>query len=77
MVTDGASNRYFSTLKKQRVGFALVLVFSGLISVLMLTGSIYMLQVYDRVLSSGSIMTLAGLFSIVVAVSANRVGARA
>ncbi len=66
MVTDGASNRYFSTLKKQRVGFALVLVFSGLISVLMLTGSIYMLQVYDRVLSSGSIMTLAGLFSIVV-----------
>ena len=37
-----------------------------MISVLMLTGSIYMLQVYDRVLGSGSVPTLVGLFVIVM-----------
>ena len=31
----------------------------------MLTGSVYMLQVYDRVLASGSVPTLVGLFVIV------------
>ena len=40
--------------------------FSALINVLMLTGSIYMLQVYDRVLGSGSVATLQGLFIVVV-----------
>lgn len=40
--------------------------FSAVISLLMLTGSIYMLQVYDRVLSSGSVPTLIALFVIVV-----------
>jgi len=40
--------------------------FSAVISLLMLTGSIYMLQVYDRVLASGSVPTLLGLFAIVV-----------
>ena len=34
---------------------------SGLINVLMLTGSFYMLEVYDRVLPSRSIPTLVGL----------------
>ena len=43
-----------------------VAVISALINVLMLTGSIYMLQVYDRVLGSGSVPTLVGLFVIVV-----------
>ncbi|HEY5819077.1 MAG TPA: type I secretion system permease/ATPase [Mesorhizobium sp.] len=33
-------------------------LFSGLINVLALTGSLYMLQVYDRVLTSGSVPTL-------------------
>ena len=32
----------------------------------MLTGPVYMLQVYDRVLSSGSVATLLGLFGIVI-----------
>jgi PrtD family type I secretion system ABC transporter len=41
-------------------------VFSALINLLMLTGPVYMLQVYDRVLSSGSVPTLLGLFAIVV-----------
>lgn len=39
---------------------------SAVINVLMLTGSIYMLQVYDRVLPSGSVPTLQGLFLIVI-----------
>ena len=36
-------------------------VFSGVINMLALTGSFYMLQVYDRVLTSRSIPTLVGL----------------
>ncbi|WP_306223460.1 type I secretion system permease/ATPase [Bosea beijingensis] len=36
-------------------------VFSGLINAAMLAGSIYMLQVYDRVLSSRSVPTLIGI----------------
>jgi ATP-binding cassette subfamily C protein len=48
-------------------GIAVVVgLLSAAINILMLTGSIYMLQVYDRVLGSGSIPTLFGLFGIVV-----------
>lgn len=36
-------------------------LFSGIINILMLSGSLYMLQVYDRVLSSRSVATLIGL----------------
>ena len=35
--------------------------FSGVINLLALTGSFYMLQVYDRVLTSRSVPTLVGL----------------
>ena len=38
-----------------------VATFSGLINILALTGSLYMLQLYDRVLPSHSIPTLVGL----------------
>ncbi|HEY8382077.1 MAG TPA: type I secretion system permease/ATPase [Microvirga sp.] len=44
-----------------------IAIFSGIINVLMLTGSIYMLQIYDRVLSSRSISTLVGISLIVLA----------
>lgn len=40
--------------------------FSVLLNLLMLTGPLYMLQIYDRVLGSGSVATLKGLFLIVV-----------
>ncbi|WP_290747464.1 type I secretion system permease/ATPase [Amaricoccus sp.] len=51
--------------------FVTVGIFSAVVNILMLTGSLYMLQVYDRVLSSSSRETLvaltilvAGLFAI-------------
>ncbi len=61
-----ASNRYDDALKNQRSGLAVVFIFSGFVNILLLTGSVYMLQVYDRVLTSGSIVTLLGLFAIVI-----------
>jgi ATP-binding cassette, subfamily C, bacterial PrsD len=54
-------------LGKLKSAFSGVGLFSGMISILMLTGSIYMLQVYDRVLASRSIPTLIGLSLIVLA----------
>jgi ABC-type protease/lipase transport system fused ATPase/permease subunit len=41
-------------------------LFSGVINILMLTGSIYMLQVYDRVLPSRSVPTLIGLTLLII-----------
>jgi ATP-binding cassette subfamily C protein len=50
-----------------RPSFVGIGLFSGCVNILMLTGSIYMLQVYDRVLSSRSIPTLIGISLIVLA----------
>jgi ATP-binding cassette, subfamily C, type I secretion system permease/ATPase len=44
-----------------------VAIFSGVINLLMLSGSLYMLQVYDRVLPSRNVATLVGLSAIVLA----------
>lgn len=43
-------------------------VFSGVLNVLMLSGAIYMLQVYDRVLVSRSVQTLVGLTALLAGV---------
>ena len=43
-----------------------VLVFSLFVNLLMFTGPLFMLQIYDRVLSSGSIPTLVALAGLVV-----------
>src|ERR1700741_266823 len=53
-------------LKACRGAFAAVGIYSGAINILMLTGSLFMLQVYDRVLPSHSVPTLVGLLIIVV-----------
>ncbi len=47
--------------------FGLLFLASGVINVLMLTGSIYMMQVYDRVLGSQSVPTLIALSLIAIA----------
>ena len=49
-----------------RTGFLAVGLFSAAINVLALTGSIYMLQLYDRVLPSHSVATLVGLTIIML-----------
>lgn len=63
---DPARNPYRQVLRQMRPVFVAAAAFSALINILMLTGPLYMLQVYDRVLSSGSVATLQGLFVIVV-----------
>ena len=53
-------------LRKQSGMLIGVAVFSGVINLLALTGAIYMLQVYDRVIPSRSIPTLIGLTILLV-----------
>ena len=44
-----------------RLALTAIVAFSALINVLTLTGAIFMLQVYDRVVPSRSVATLVGL----------------
>ena len=57
---------YGAALRQLRRSFAWGAGFSAAINLLMLTGPLYMLQIYDRVLPSGSVPTLLGLFAIVL-----------
>ena len=50
---------------RRHIGF--VLLFSAVLNLLYLAPSIYMLQVYDRVLTSGGILTLIYLSLVLVA----------
>ena len=61
-----SQNLLKATFAKLVVGFFGVMLFSFAINILMLTGPLFMLQVYDRVLSSRSIPTLVVLFGFVV-----------
>lgn len=58
---DRRGNPIVRALRRSRAAFVSVGIFSGLINVLALTGAVYMLQVYDRVLPSHSVPTLVGL----------------
>lgn len=53
-------------LRKDGALFAAIGLFSVFVNLLMLTGPIFMLQVYDRVLGSRSEETLAALFALVI-----------
>ncbi len=52
-------------LRKSRAIFISVAVFSAAVNILMLTGPMFMLQIYDRVLASRSVPTLVALFALV------------
>ena len=49
-----------------RSAFIFLFVMSGIINILALTGSLYMLQVYDRALTSGSVQTLVALSTLAI-----------
>jgi len=55
-----------AALKNCRSAFGSVAVFSGAVNMLMLAGPLYMLQLYDRVLSSRSVPTLIALSLLLV-----------
>jgi PrtD family type I secretion system ABC transporter len=59
-----------TALMASRGAFLSALVFSCVVNTLMLTGPLFMLQVYDRVLGSGSVPTLVALIGIVIALYA-------
>lgn len=59
-------NPYRRAIAAARPALGGVIALSAILNVLMLTGSIYMLQVYDRVLPGGSVPTLVVLFGIVI-----------
>src|SRR5262245_58015197 len=50
-----------AALRECQRAFGSVALFSGMVNLLMLAGPLYMLQVYDRVLSSRSVPTLVAL----------------
>jgi len=60
-------NPLSAAIKKARSAFVGVGVFSAGVNILMLTGPLFMLQVYDRVLASRSVPTLVALFALVAA----------
>src|SRR5262247_3774431 len=59
---DPVASRLHESARRM-IGIA---VFSGVVNILMLSGSLYMLQVYDRVIPSRNIATLLGLSLIVL-----------
>ncbi|EFL88197.1 type I secretion system permease/ATPase [Ahrensia sp. R2A130] len=61
------TNPYLDAFVRLRRAFVGAAILSALVNLLMLTGPLFMLQVYDRVLASGSVATLQGLLIIVVA----------
>ena len=66
---SGSEKPVFSVgtaLKSCRTGFIAVAIFSMFMNLLMLTAPLYMIQVYDRVLSSRSVDTLLYLTLIVI-----------
>jgi ATP-binding cassette subfamily C protein len=53
-------------LRANRRAFVVFGLFSGILNILALTGSLFMLEVYDRVLPSRSVPTLVGLLVLVM-----------
>lgn len=64
---SGSGNVVSAAMKDTRAAWIHVAVFSAIVNLLMLTGSLYMMQVYDRVLSSRSLATLVGISLLALA----------
>jgi ATP-binding cassette subfamily C protein len=62
--TSTAGSELADALRRSRSAFLGVGLLSGLINILMLTGPLFMLQIYDRVLPSHNIPTLVGLATL-------------
>jgi ATP-binding cassette subfamily C protein len=56
-----ASSELAAALKSCRQAFLAIALFSGMSNILMLTGALFMLEIYDRVLPSRSVPTLVAL----------------
>ncbi|NND20894.1 MAG: type I secretion system permease/ATPase [Silicimonas sp.] len=68
--TDNASDAYAAAAAGSRHFLAYSFFFSVFVNILMLTGPLFMLQIYDRVLRSRSEETLAALLVLVLALYA-------
>lgn len=66
MVGNPEKNALKDGLRRMRGAFVFVALFSALVNLLMLTGPLFMLQVYDRVLASRSVPTLVVLLAVVI-----------
>ncbi|WP_296422753.1 type I secretion system permease/ATPase [Yoonia sp.] len=64
-LTQTGSEELIAARRESRTLYWLVAIFSFFVNVLMLTGPLYMLNVYDRVLSSRSLETLIALSVLV------------
>ena len=60
-----ASSELAAALSACRLAFVATAVFSGMSNLLMLTGALFMLEVYDRILPSRSVPTLVALLFLV------------
>ena len=56
-----ASSELAAALHSCRRAFLAIALFSGMSNILMLTGALFMLEIYDRVLPSRSVPTLVAL----------------
>ena len=65
MRKNNSGSEIGAALAACRGAFISIGVFSGFINILALSGSLFMMEVYDRVIPSGSLPTLAGLFTLV------------
>ena len=67
---SGSSSELLGALAACRHAFITLAIASAIINVLYLTGSFYMLEVYDRVIPSRSLPTLVGLSLLAVSLYA-------
>ena len=66
-MVDRNNNEFVKKFQRIRTGLVAILIVSFFINVLMLASPLYMLQIYDRVLTSRSTDTLLFLTLIVIA----------